>query len=370
MPPVTYCEIDLSAIHHNLTRIRQHIGPQVQMMVVVKANAYGHGAVRVAQTALEQGADRLAVNRLDEGIELRQAGINGPILVLGYTPPDHAPLAIAQHLTLTVTEIEQAQALNAAAYQSCPMHLKVDTGMGRLGVLPDEALSFAQALQQLPMLHLEGVFTHFSVADSLQADDQAYTRQQLARFLEVLGALEAAGIRIPIRHAANSAATMYYPHSHLDMVRVGIITYGLAPDAANPPAFPLAPALSLKSQVGRVKTLPNGASISYGRTFITSQPTRVALIPVGYGDGYHRLLSNRGAVLIGGQRAPILGRVCMDQFTVDISAIEGVQVGDEVVLIGRQGQGYISAEEVAAWAQTINYEVTTSLLPRPARVYR
>lgn len=369
MRPITYCEIDLNAIRQNLNAIRAHIGPQVKMMVVVKANAYGHGAVQIAKTALEIGTDYLAVNRVEEGVELRQHQVTGPILILGYTPPELVSLAIEHQLTLTVTEWAVACALNAQTTQPIPIHVKVDTGMGRFGLLPDESLPFLQQLQTLPNLIIEGLFTHFSAADSLQPNDQAYTLQQLSTFQSVLDSVQQAGFSIPIHHAANSAATMYYPQAHLDMVRVGVITYGLQPDASNPPVFALHPALSLKSQVGRVKTLPSGSSISYGRTHTTTRPTQVALIPVGYGDGYHRLMSNHGAVLIRGQRAPILGRVCMDQFTVDISHIEGVQVGDEVVLIGQQGENRITADEVASWAQTINYEVTTSLLARPARQY-
>jgi alanine racemase len=238
--------------------------------------------------------------------------------------------------------------------------------MGRFGLLPDEVLDYVLSLRELPGLALEGLYTHFSVADLV---DKSYTEQQFQTFMGVVGQLERAGISVPVKHAANSATTLDLPEMALDMVRCGIALYGLHPSHEVEPAVPLTPALSLKSRVARVRTLPVGSSISYGRTYITDRPTRVALIPVGYGDGYHRILSNRGAVLVGGQRAPILGRVCMDQFVVDVSGIPEVRLHDEVVLIGRQGEERITAEEVAGWAETINYEATTSLLPRVVRIY-
>jgi alanine racemase len=213
---------------------------------------------------------------------------------------------------------------------------------------------------------LEGLYTHFAVADLA---DKAFTRRQFATFREVVKRLEASGFSFPLRHVSNSAATIGLPEMALDIVRCGIALYGLRPSAEVEPGVALRPALTLKSRVARVRILPAGASISYGRTYVTERPTRVALIPVGYGDGYHRILSNRGAVLIRGKRAPILGRVCMDQFVVNVSDIPGIRLHDEVVLIGRQGEGHIPAEEVARWAETINYEVTTSLTPRVTRIY-
>ena len=238
--------------------------------------------------------------------------------------------------------------------------------MGRFGLLPDEALPFIQQAAALPGVRIEGLYTHFAVADLA---DKAYTRHQFQVFQTVRAQLAAAGVSIPVCHVANSAATLDLPEMHLDAVRVGIAMYGLRPSTEVTPAVPLRPALSLKSRVARVRTLPAGSSISYGRTYITPRQMPVALIPVGYGDGYHRLLSNRGAVLINGRRAPIVGRVCMDQFVVDISQAGPVELGSEVVLIGTQGEGSISADEVAAWSETINYEVTTGLLPRVPRVY-
>jgi len=368
--PLTFIEIDLDAIAHNIRALKTHIGPSVCLFAVVKANAYGHGAVEVAHTALQHGADRLAVARVNEGIQLREAGIMAPILVMGYTPPGEVGVVVTHDLTLTVTEWQVAETISnhAVAHgKRTPVHVKVDTGMGRFGLLPDDVVPFVNRLSTLPGIVIEGLFSHFAIADLA---DKTYTRQQFQLFQNVSAALIAAGHSIPLRHIANSAATLDLPEMHLDAVRCGIAMYGLWPSNEVAPAVPLKPVLSLKSHIARVRILPTGSSISYGRTYITPRSMPVALIPVGYGDGYHRLLSNRGAVLINGRRAPIIGRVCMDQFVVDISEVGPVQVNDEVVLIGYQGDGHISAEEVAVWGETINYEVTTSLLPRVPRLYQ
>ena len=368
IPALTWAEIDLDAIAFNAAGLKARAGDKAELMATVKANAYGHGAVPVAQAAIESGATRLAVHRSLEGVQLRQAGITVPILVMGYTLPAEAERVARWDLTPTVNSQPQAEALSAAAVaggKSLPVHVKVDTGMGRYGLLPNEAVEFVRFLSQLPGLALEGLYSHYAVAGLA---DQAFTRRQFSLYLDVVQQLEAAGFIFPLKHISNSATTLDMPEMALDMVRCGIALYGLLPSDEIEPAIPLRPALTLKSRVTRVRTLPTGSSISYGRTYITARPTRVALIPVGYGDGYHRLISNRGAVLIHGQRAPIVGRVCMDQFVVNVSHIPNVQLHDEVVLIGRQGAGHIPAEEVARWAETINYEVTTSLLPRIARI--
>ncbi len=369
MSPLTYLEIDLDAIAHNVRVIKMHIGPHVKLIAVVKANAYGHGALEVAQTALRHGASWLAVARADEGISLRQAGIVAPILVMNYTPLGEIEEALRHDLTLTLSDLEPARSISAIASRlgrAATVHIKVDTGMGRFGLLPDEVLPFMQELAALPGVQVEGLYTHFAVADLADKD---YTRQQFRRFQQVRDRLSAAGYRIPLCHAANSAATLDLPETHLDAVRVGIAMYGLPPSSEVEPAVPLRPALSLKSHVARVRTLPAGSSISYGRTYITPREMTVALVPVGYGDGYHRLISNRGAVLINGRRAPIVGRVCMDQVIVDVSQAGLVELNSEVVLIGSQGKERITAEEVATWAETINYEVVTALLPRVPRLY-
>ena len=366
---LTWAEVDLDAIAHNARGLKERVGEETELMAVVKANAYGHGAVPVARTALENGASRLAVNRTLEGVELRQAGLTAPILILGYSLPGEAEAIVRWDLTPTVTTVEGALALSAMSDRQgkvTPIHVKVDTGMGRFGLLPDEVVPFVRRISELPGLKLEGLFTHFAVADSA---DKTYTRRQFGLYMRVVRQLEEAGFTIPLKHVANSAATLDLPEMHLDMVRCGIALYGLRPSDEVEPAIPLRPAMALKSRVARVRTLPPGSSISYGCTYTTTRPTPVALVPVGYGDGYHRLLSNKGSVLIGGKRAPIVGRVCMDQFVVDVTDINGVRQDDEVVIFGCQGKEEISAEEVAALAGTINYEIVTSILPRVTRVY-
>jgi len=367
---VTWAEIDLDAIALNVRAFKRHVGERVEIFAVVKANAYGHGAVPVARAALEAGATRLAVHRAIEGVELRRAGISVPILVMGYTPPSGAEMIVRHDLTPSLMTGEFAQAVSAEATRMgklVPLHLKVDTGMSRYGLMPEQVVDFVRGLAALPAVKLEGLFTHFATADWA---DQTHVRRQLATFLDVTRAVENANIHVPLRHAANSAATMQLPEAHLDAVRPGIAMYGMNPSDEWSPVFEIHPALSLKSCVSRVCSLPPGSGISYGRTFVTERETPVALVPVGYGDGYHRVLSNKASVLIHGQRAPIRGRVCMDQFVVDITGIGGVRQDDEIVLVGRQGDAEIRAEEVARLAGTINYEVTTSLLPRIVRVYR
>jgi len=367
---VAWAQIDLDAIAHNTHEIKSRIGERVQLMAVLKADAYGHGAVQVAHTVLQSGATQIAVARVAEGIELRRGGITAPILILGYVPVSAVGAVVDYRLSLTVTTLELARALSAEVearrLAPLPVHIKVDTGMGRFGLLPDEVVDLTQALNAMPGLRVEGLFTHFSSAD---ATDTSYTWQQHRVFMGVLQKLRRAGLTIPLAHEANSAAALRMPETRLDMVRCGIVLYGLQPSSEVKLNVQLRPALSLHSRVARVCTLPAGSAISYGRTYVTSRTTRVALVPLGYGDGYRRLLSNKGSVLIHGRRCPILGRVCMDQCVVDVSSVPDVQLDDEVVALGRQGDEQISAEEIAALAETINYEVTTSIMPRVTRVY-
>ncbi len=367
---VNKAEVDLDAIAFNVNAFKRHVGERVEVFAVVKANAYGHGAVQVSRAALKAGATRLAVHRVSEGVELRQAGITAPILVMGYSPPVTVDYFVHWNLTPTLTTMEFAQALSAragAGKGAIPVHVKIDTGMNRFGLAPEEAVDFLLAVRRLPGIRIEGLFTHFATADWT---DQTQIRRQLQVFKDVRTSLSEAGISIPVAHTANSAATMRLPESHLNAVRPGIALYGLNPSGEWPPVFEIKPALTLKSLVARVREIPAGEGVSYGRTVITTRKTRVALVPVGYGDGYHRVLSSKGSVLIHGQRAPILGRICMDQFVVDVSDIPGVKLEDEVVLVGSQGKMSIPAGEVASLAGTINYEVTTSLLPRVPRFFR
>jgi len=366
---LTWAEIDLQAIAYNIKAIKAYLGPTVSLIAVVKANAYGHGAAPVARVALTAGADWLAVNRVEEGVALRQAGILARILVLGYCLPGQAAAIVEHHLTPTVTTLETATALAHRARfleKPFPIHLKIDTGMGRFGLLPEEVVAFAQALRNLPPLQLEGIFSHFATADEANT---TFSRQQLHVYREVIAALEGSGIQLPLKHLANSAAGLVLPDARYGMVRLGVAMYGLPPsDQINWPVS-LRPAMTLKTRIGRLRILPAGASVGYGRTYITRTPTPIALVPVGYGDGYPRLCSNRGAMLVRGKRAPIVGRVSMDQTSLDVSGIEHVTHNDEVVVFGRQGEAEISADEVATWAETINYEIVTRLAARVPRVY-
>lgn len=360
----TWLRVDLDAIAANVRLLRAAAG--VPLMAVLKGDAYGHGAVRVARAALGAGADALAVATLGEGRALRAQDIAAPILVLGYTPPWQADEAVRLGLTCTLFDDDGAQALSAAAVaqgRRAAVHVKVDTGMGRLGLPVAEVGPFLARLRELPGLELAGIYTHFASAD---AADLASAEAQLARFLGLLRALEAAGLRPPVAHAANSAATLRMPAARLDMVRPGIACYGLAPspDAPLPPGF--RPALSFHSEVAQVKAHPAGAPISYGGTFVTARPSRIATIPVGYADGLRRSPPWR-EVLVRGRRAPIVGRICMDYAMVDVTAIEGVRRGDAVVLIGSQGAERIEADEVAGWLGTLSYEVITGILPRVPR---
>ena len=366
---VTWAEIDLDAIAWNVHAFRRLIGDGIDIFAVVKANAYGHGAIPVTQAALMAGANRAAVHRLVEAIELRDGGIEAPILVMGYTPPAGAGAVVAKRLTPSVITLEFAEALSRqaqAAGVTVPVHIKVDTGMSRYGIMPSDVVGFARELSRQPGIVLEGLFTHFATADWL---DQSYTLQQIEVFNRLLKELKSARINFPVVHAANSAALAMRPESYFNAVRPGISLYGLPPSPEWPAPFELKPALTLKSRVSRVADLPAGSAVSYGRTYIASHRIRAALIPVGYADGYPRALSNRSYVLIHGQRAQVIGRVCMDQLVVDISSITNVQQDDEVVLIGQQGDDHITVQELADLAGTIQNEIIASLSARVVRVY-
>ncbi|MGQ9682743.1 MAG: alanine racemase [Anaerolineae bacterium] len=364
----TWVEVDLEAIGHNVRWLRGHLGPGVQLLAVLKADGYGHGAIKTARTALNNGATWLGVACLSEALSLREAGIEAPILVLGYTPPWQARETVAGAVTATVFSADTARALHRAATELgrvATVHVKVDTGMGRLGLAPEETLSFVRCLRDLSGIAVQGIFTHLANADGA---DQAYTDLQLNRFRSVLGELEHAGLRPPLAHAANSAAALRRADAHLDMVRIGIALYGLSPSAEVPCPPDLRPALSFKTQIAQVKPLPAGSPISYGCTYVTPCPSLIAVIPVGYADGFRRAPRHWGEVLVRGVRAPIVGRVCMDQTMIDVTHIPDVRAGDEVVLIGRQGAEHITVDEVAERLGTINYEVVSEILARVPRV--
>jgi alanine racemase len=363
-----WAEIDLDAVADNARALKALVGPAVELIAVVKANAYGHGAVPTAAAALAGGASRLAVACVDEGIELRRAGLTCPILVLGYTSPGDAGRVIAHGLTPTVTSRRLARALARAAERRGtvqPVQVKVDTGMGRFGLMPDAVVRYVRDLLWLPALRLEGIFTHFGCADE---PEKGPTRVQLKVFERVLGELERRGIRVPLRHAANTAATLDLPETRLSAVRCGIGLLGLYPSATVARTVGLRPALQLKARVARRQRLPAGTAIGYGGTFVLERDADVALITLGYADGLPRALSNRGAVLVGGCRALIVGRISMDQTTV---LVEGIPAGadEEVVIVGNQGGRTVTAEELAETAGTVHYEIISRIPPRLPRVY-
>lgn len=363
---VTWAEIDLDAIAHNVHAIKSFVGERTEIIASVKANAYGHGLRPVARTALEAGATRLAVHRIQAAIALREAGITAPILLLGHVLPSGIDLVLEHRITPTLVDRMTAKRLSDRAHGTVPVHVKVDTGMSRYGLEPEEAVDFVRYITELPHLVVEGLFSHFASADE---PNLAFAYRQWQRFRSILQAVEDAGYNVPVPHICNSAGLVSLPEAHLAAVRPGLLIYGMAPSPESQPPFPLRRALTLKSTVVKVRDLEPGATISYGRTFTATQPIRTALVLLGYGDGYPRSASNRGYVLIRGQRAPIRGRICMDQFVVEVTDMPDVQVGDEVVAIGRQQDEEITAEEVASWAGTINYEITTGLLPQVVRVY-
>ncbi|MBI3988780.1 MAG: alanine racemase [candidate division NC10 bacterium] len=364
----TYAVVDLRAVASNVRGIKARVGRSVKVMAVVKADAYGHGAVEVSKAALKVGAEWLGVAIPEEGIELRRAGIDSPILVLGPTLPSQAALIVDFDLDQVLSGLPLAEALSSFACRrgkTVGVHLKIDTGMGRLGIFPAEAVAFARKVHSFPGLTLRGLMTHLATA----GEDNLYARKQVKAFQEVAEALKQAEFAFPFRHVANSAAVLDLPESFFDMVRPGLILYGCYPSKTVSRPFPLRPALSLRTRIASLKEVPKGAGISYGRTFIAGHPMKVAILPLGYADGLSFLLSNRGEALIRGRKARIVGRVCMDMTLVEVTTIPGVKVGDEVVIYGQQGKEAISVEAVAARIGTIAYELLCSIGKRVPRIY-
>lgn len=361
----TWIEIDKNAIANNTRLLKEMVGPDVALMAVVKANAFGHGAVAVSTTALLNGASYLGVATVNEATDLRDAGIDAPILVLGYTPAWAAQQAIRYNLTVNLYDLELARSFDRVARDmnaTLKVHVEVDTGMGRLGLLPDGVIPFFRSLSKLRNLHVEGIFTHFSSAD----DNPEYTDYQLSTFEDVLGPLRASGFTFQYVHASNSAGVITVPDASFNMVRPGIALYGLSPGLPLPEGF--RPALIWKTTIAQVKRLPPGSYVGYGRTYRTRDIERIAVIPVGYADGFRRSPKHWGYVLVNGQRAPLIGRVSMDQATINVTDIPNVSIGDEVVLIGRQGDEVLTAEDVAERLGTVNYELVSTILARVPRV--
>lgn len=376
----TRAEISLDALRRNLQAFRSTMPASTKLSVCVKANAYGHGAIEVSRAAEQFGVDYLNVAFLEEAIQLRHAGIHTPILILGYTPPEAIEAAFRYDITLNIFSEECVQALEQQASlwsanhagRILKVHVKIDSGMGRLGIRsPEDAVRTINRLKAIQGVEVEGLFTHFATADET---DKSYAQVQRDRFLTVVDVLKEHGITIPIVHTSNSAAAIDMPSWGDQMVRVGISLYGLYPSAeVNQQSIALEPVLSLKSAVSHSKTLPANEGVSYGVNYHTGDGEWIATMPVGYADGYSRLLQRKASMLIRGQRVPVVGNICMDQCMLSLlplgEAASAIGAGEEVVLIGRQGEGCITAAEVAEWLGTIHYEVTCMISNRVPRVY-
>jgi alanine racemase len=364
----TTAYIDLNALAHNFQEVRSRAQGR-KVLAVVKAQAYGHGAISVSKYLLGLGADTLGVALLEEGRELREAGIDAPILVMGAVVPSQAEALVALRLTPVVFTLAMAQALSGAARAlktQVPVHVKIDTGMGRIGIAPEAAPPFIKELQDLEGIMVQGLMTHFADAD---LRDKQFASMQMARFETLLKELDARGAAIPLRHAANSAALLDYRQALFTMARPGLMLYGYNPLEGKAMGADLRPVLSLVTHIVFLKKVPAGVPISYGRTFVTSRESLIATVPIGYADGYSRGLSNKGEALVRGVRAPIAGRVCMDMCMLDVTGVPGVCEGDEVVLLGKQGDQRITADELAVKTGTIAYEVLCGISSRVPRVY-
>jgi len=367
-PHSTWLEIDLEAIRRNTARLRESC--RTSVMAVVKAGAYGHGGAMAARAARRGGAAWLGAARIEEGLELRRQGIVAPLLILGFTPPERLAEALEARLSLTAWRTDHLEAASAAASASASgrmagLHIKVDTGMNRIGASPAETLDLLRRLQTLPGLNCEGVYTHFARADD---PDRTPTEKQQAVFAEVVQGLDAAGLRPEWIHAANTAGAIAYPEARWNLVRCGVGIYGMHPSADLPLPGEFEPALRWKSVLTEVKVAPAGSGVSYGHAYVTRGDERIGTVPVGYADGFRRVEGN--VVLVGGRRVPVVGRVCMDQCMVQLDSVPQARPGDEVVILGSQGAERISADEIAQRWGTINYEVTCGITERVARVYR
>lgn len=364
----TWAEIDLSAIEHNYKQVRKLVGKNIHVMAVVKANAYGHGTVEVSRVLEAEKVDYLGVATTDEAVRLRDHGIKTPILVLGSVLPGEVAIAVEKDITLTLCSDDLLDAIRKAVGngKKLKVHIKIDTGMGRVGIWHEDALDYIKKISTEKGIALEGIYTHFSSAGR----DDFFTNYQIDEFEKLIVSIEKSWIKIPLKHAANSIATVDFKRSHLNLVRPGLVIYGMYPKHTFPKLIKLKPALSLKTRIVFIKETPPGRSISYGRTHITQNHTRIATLPIGYADGYGRKLSNKGEVLIHGERAKVVGKVTMDQTMVDVGHIKAAKVGDEVVLIGSQGNDEIRAETLARLADSIAYEVVCGISNRVPRIYK
>lgn len=367
----TWAEVDLDAIAHNMKEIRKITNPSAQIMAVVKADAYGHGFLEVTRTLLDNGADRLAVAVLQEGKQLRSRGVDVPILVLGALMEEDIEDYINFNITPNVFTYDQAKAISYIAEKKeivTKIHIKIDTGMSRIGFVATEDNSAIvdeiAKIAKLPYIEIEGIFSHFATSDE---NDRSYTLLQFKRFMDVVNKLETKNIIIPIKHICNSAGIMMYPEMHLDMVRPGVILYGMYPsDEVDKSRLNLKPAMTLKSRITFVKEVEAGRGVSYGKEYITKGPTKIATVPIGYADGYLRKLSKKGKMMVHGQLVPIIGRICMDQCMIDVTNVNNIERGDEVIIFSDSG---ITIDDVAKWLDTINYEVACVIGKRIPRIY-
>lgn len=365
-PPMrpAWIDVNLQAVTQNVMAIQKFVGPQTDVMAIVKANAYGHGLIPTAQAALNGGANALGVALPQEGEQLRQAHIQAPILVLGPCLPRYAPTLIQNDLATVISHAHTLSALSTVAkkYQTqAKIHLKIDTGMGRVGCTPQEGLALIQQIKKDPHLHLEGIMSHVAWE---KEKDHPKIYAQIHQFQSFLN--QCAHIPCQWQHIANSATTLQFPQAHYNLVRVGLLTYGLPPVKTN---IPLIPALTLKAQITQINTYPKGQTLSYGGTITLARPSRIALIPLGYADGYNRHLSNCAQVLIHNQRCPVVGAICMDLTLIDITDLPKVQMGDDVTLLGSSQTDCITPQDLATWSNTIVHEIISTLSPRLPRHY-
>lgn len=364
-----WAEINLNAVAHNIKAIRQITNENAKIMAVVKADAYGHGVFEVTKTLLENGADYLAVALVDEALQLRKSGIIVPILVLGGVSDESIGDMVANDIMATVFSYDFAKHLSDIATKmgrTAKIHIKIDTGMSRIGYLAEneDTVDEIEKIYNLPSVEIDGIFSHFACSDET---DSSYTHKQFDLFTDICKKLEKRNIKIPIKHICNSAGIMMYPEMHLDMVRPGIIMYGLYPsEEVDKTKLDLIPAMSVKAEVTMVKDTEAGRGVSYGKTYITDKKTKLATVPVGYADGYSRLLTGKAKMLCGGKSVDIVGRICMDQCMIDVTNVNNINVGDEVTIFGDTA---ITADDVAKWLGTINYEIICMIGKRVPRVY-
>ena len=366
-----WAEIDLSALEHNVRTVQAMLPKQTAYMAVVKANAYGHGDKAICQKLWELGVRWFAVSNLEEALSVRKYCPYGEIFILGYTPPEFAPELARNNIIQGVLSLSYAQQLQSFAHQPVRCHIKLDTGMGRIGFRSDSPEDCARALLplfDLEKLSIEGIYTHFAVADEDTAVSMAFTERQFTLFMGVCNRLQADGVNVGLRHCCNSAGTLLHPAYHLDMCRLGLSQYGLDPDPCMKALLDVRPAMSLYTVVSMVKEIPAGATVSYGRQYTAPTPRRIATVAIGYADGYPRSMSNRAEMLLHGKRAPVIGRVCMDQLMLDVTDIPEACMGDIAVVAGSEGGESVTFDDMARWAGTINYEIICGISKRVPRV--